>query len=48
MPYDITYTRNLKYGTNDSNYKTDSDHDRGEQICDFLRQGEWDGLGVWG
>ena len=28
--YDITYMRNLKYGTNEPIYKTEADHGHGE------------------
>ena len=44
--YDITFMWNLKYGTNEPIYKTDSYR---EQTCGC--QGEegkkWDGWGVW-
>ena len=30
MPYDVTYTWNLKYGTNDLIYKIETDHRQGE------------------
>ena len=31
--YDITHLRNLKYGTDDPIYKTETDHSQGEQTC---------------
>ena len=35
IPYDITYMQNLKYGTNDPIYKTETDQGHGDQtrIC---------------
>ena len=33
IPYDITYLWNLKYGTNEPIYKTETDHGHGEQTC---------------
>ena len=45
IPYNITYIWNLKYGTDDPTYKTETDYDQGKQSCGS--QG-WDGHGVWG
>ena len=41
---------NLKYGTNDPIYKTETDHGHGEQACgcQWGVRKEWDGWGVWG
>ena len=50
IPNGITYIWNLKYGTNDHVYKTETDHGHGEQTC-VCQQGwrrEEDGQGVWG
>ena len=33
IPYNIPYMWNLKYGTNDPTYKTETDHGHGEQTC---------------
>ena len=41
---------NLKYGTNDPIYKTETHHGHGKQTCG-CQQGEgkeWDGWQVWG
>ena len=48
IPY-ITYTWNLKYGTDVLIHKTETDHGHGEQICGCQgeRGREWDGRGVW-
>ena len=45
IPYDITYMWNLKYGTGDSIYKTETDHGHGEQTygCQGGEGREWDG-----
>ena len=40
-PHDITYKRNLKYGTNESIYKTETNYR--EQIYDYQR-GEGEGV----
>ena len=50
IPYDTTYLWNLKYGTDDPMYKTETEHDQGEQICGSYDEGgrEWDGWAVWG
>jgi len=48
MPYDITDMWNLKYGTNEPIYKTETDSQR-LRIDLWLpreREREWDGLGV--
>ena len=34
IPCDITYLWKLKYGTDDSVYKTETNHGDGEQACD--------------
>ena len=39
IPYDITYTWNLKHGTNDPIYKTETDHGHAEQTCGSQRGG---------
>ena len=43
---------NLKYGTNDPSYKTETDHGHGKQTCGCQGLGggerEWDGWGVLG
>ena len=44
MPYDITYLWNLKYGTDDPNYKTETDHSKGEQA--YGSWWKWGGSGV--
>ena len=43
-PHDITYLWNLKYGTDDLIYKTETDHGQGEQTCSSHGGGgqEWD------
>lgn len=33
MTHDITYMWNLKYGTNDPIYKTETDDRNGQQTC---------------
>ena len=33
IPYDNTYMWNLKYGTDESIYKTETDSQHGEQTC---------------
>ena len=50
IPYDITYMWNLKYGKNNPIYKTEIDHDHGEQTCICQGGGgrEWDRWGVCG
>ena len=49
IPYDITYMWNLKYGTNDPIYRTETDHGHGEQTCVAKREGrEWDRWRDWG
>ena len=41
--------QNLKYGKNDSIYKTETDHGHREQTCGWEEgKEEWDGWGVWG
>ena len=40
IPYDITYLRNVKYGTDDPIYKTEKVHSQGEQICGFQKGGK--------
>ena len=42
IPYDITYTQNLKYDTNEHIYETDSKQTCG---CQAIQTGN--GLGVW-
>ena len=39
-PYDITYLWNLKYGTDDPIYKTETNHSSEEQTCDSQGRGE--------
>ena len=39
-PYDITYLWNLKYGTDDPIYKTETNHISEEQTCDSQGRGE--------
>jgi len=46
-PYDITYLWNLKYGTNDPIYKTETDHRQGDQACDS-QGGWWEAVGRTG
>ena len=43
MPYDITYV-NLKYGTYDPIYKTETDHGHREQICGYWEEGGRSGM----
>ena len=42
--------RNLEYGTDESIYKTETDHGHGEQACgcQVEERKKWDGLGIWG
>ena len=49
IPYDITYTWNLIYSTNEHFQRTEM-YGVGEQICGCQegRGREWDGLGAWG
>ena len=47
IPYDITCMWNLKYGTDDPIYKTETYHGQGEQTCGQGWGREWDGWGVW-
>ena len=42
IPYDITCIWNLKYGTNDHIYKTETDHGQGQQTCGCQGR-KWDG-----
>ena len=35
ISYNIAYTWNLKYGTNDPIYKTETDHEHREQTCGY-------------
>ena len=47
--YDITYMWNLKYGTNELIYKTETDSQRSDLWLPRGERGrERDGLGVWG
>ena len=39
MPCNTTCMWNLKYGTNDSIYKTEADHGHGEQPCSCQGRG---------
>jgi len=50
MPYAITYTGNLIYGTNEPIYRkeTDSWAWRTDLWLPSGRAREWEGLGVWG
>ena len=47
--YDITYTWNLEYDTNEPIYETETDRHR-EQTCGCQGGGSWgrDGMGGWG
>ena len=48
IPYDITYIRNLIYGTKEPFHRKEN-HGHGEDL--WLPRGrgrEWDGLGIWG
>ena len=40
MPYDIIQLWNIKYGTHDSIYKTETDHGHGDQTCVCQEGGE--------
>ena len=44
MPHDIPYMWNLKYGTNESIYKTKIDHGHGELTCSCWGEGGGSGL----
>ena len=44
IPYDITYLRNLKYGTDDPIYKIETDHGQGEETCGSQGGGGGSGL----
>ena len=46
---DITYILSLKYGKNESTFKTDTENRHREKTCGFQegRRQEWHGLGVW-
>ena len=48
ISYDITYLWNLKYGTDDPIYKTETDRGQGEQTYSSQVGVGWDGQGVWG
>ena len=48
IPYHITYSWNLKYGTDDPSYKTETGHGQGEQTYGSRWGREWDGWGAWG
>ena len=50
IPYAITYLLNLKFGTEDPIYKTETHHSQGEQTYGYQGRGrkEWDGWAVWG
>ena len=50
IPYDITYTWNLKYGTNDPTYRTERDSQTRNRLVAAKGQeeGMGYGLGVWG
>ena len=48
ISYDITYLWNLKYCTSELIYKTETDHNHGEQICGCQWGREWDAWEVWG
>ena len=49
IPYAITYMWNLKYGYDDTIFKTETDHSQGEQTCGCQGGGEreWGGWGGW-
>ena len=46
IPYDITYIQNLKYGTNEPFYRTETDSQTWRTVLWLLRGREWDGWGV--
>ena len=50
IPYDITYMWNLKYGTDDHIYETETDSQTQRTDLWLLkgRGREWDGWGIWG
>ena len=50
ITYDITYMWNLKYGTNEHIYntETDSQTQRTDCGCQGGEGKEWDGQGAWG
>ena len=49
IPYDITYMWNLKYGTNEPIYETETDSTDIENTLVITKgEGERDGRGVWG
>jgi len=39
---------NLKYGTDDPIYKTETDHGQGEQTCGYQGEGERERVGLTG
>ena len=43
ISYDITYTRNLKYDTNELIYETGTDSQHREQACGFQGRGAGEG-----
>jgi len=47
IPFDITYMWNLKYGTNETINKTQTQTQRTDLWLPKGREREWDGLGVW-
>ena len=49
IPYDITYVWDVKYGTNEPIYQTETDSQtwRTDLRLPKGTGGEWDGLGVW-
>ena len=49
MPYDIAYVWNLKYGTNEPVYKTETNSQPSRTGLWLMRGGrERDGVGIWG
>ena len=48
IPYEITYMWNLKYGTTESPYKTETDSQTQRTDLSCQGEGRWEGLGVWG
>ena len=48
IPYDTTYMWNLKYGTDEPIYRTETDSQTWRTDVWLPRGREWDGRGVWG
>ena len=49
IPHDVAYTWNLKYGTVEPIYRTETDSEtlRADLCLPRGRRRRWDGLGVW-